>query len=392
MLNRRTLFGASAAAASFLATTFGRNQAQAKAASFDVEPRGSIGRQERLPRLDLESQQDFLIGLRSWINRDLFKASRERFQALLAAEGIGPEDDLPLEDILRLVENDPMIGSSLRCWVGSQQITWKTIQDEFHRHADTYLSEMEAADKSGPGSVELNPDLDVPEYTRHEIHIQPGGYVGDPFAGHINHYGVNVFYAGRNEQDEVQQAIASKVHIPKDGQVKRILDMGCATGRLTFAMKERFPEAEVWGIDVGGPMVRYAHLRGVDLGLDCHFAQRLAEDTRFPDNHFDLVVSYIMFHEVTADAAKQIVAEAHRVLRPGGVFFPVDFANGGQEPKMTAYRRFALWWDHRWNNEVWRGQFKDLDFAGEMRRVGFSVDETIKTARRGHGGVLATKV
>jgi SAM-dependent methyltransferase len=392
MINRRNLFGASAALASLVASTLGGRKAIAKSAAFaDVEPRGSVGRMERLPRLDLESQQDFLTGFRNWTNSNMFKASTRRFDEILKVNGIPRDADLPLEKVLELAEHDPVIAASVRTWLSSQQLIWKTIQDEFHNNADTYLAELEAADNAGPGILELNPEMTVPEWAKHEIHIQPGGYVGDPFAGHINHYGVNAFYAGRNYQDEVQGAIAANVQTPPDGQVKRILDLGCATGRLTFAMKERFPDAEVWGIDVGGPMVRYAHMRGVDMGLECNFAQRLAEDNRFPDNHFDLVVSYIMFHEMPQAVTQQVIKETYRVLRPGGVFFPVDFKTGKQEPKASPQRSFALWWDHRWNNEPWRFEFTSRDFGDSIASAGFKVNEDFKSARRGHGSVMAVK-
>ena len=389
MLDRRTLFGVSGT--SFLASLLGGRKAHAKSAPFDVEPRGANGRMERLPTLELESRQDFYAGFRTWVNGDMRQAAVDRMFAIMKDMDMEWEDDLPLDEVLEIAEEDPQMRMFVRAWVSGQQLTWKSIRDEFHRQADVYLAEMEAADKAGPGTLELNPDLKVPDYAKHEIHIQPGGYVGDPFAGHINHYGVNVFYAGKNYQDEVQGSIASKVLIPEDGKVKRILDLGCATGRLTYAMKERFPEAEVWGIDVGGPMVRYAHLRGIDLGLDVNFAQRLAEDTKFPDQHFDLVVSYIMFHEMPAKIADVALAETFRILRPGGVFFPVDFGTGAQAPEMNAYRRFSLWWDHRWNNEVWRPEHGNRDFGAAIRKMGFEVDETIEPARRGHGAILATR-
>lgn len=392
MLNRRTLFGIPAAfAALFTSAVPGRKAHAATAASFDVEPRGAVGRMERLPSLDLESQQDFLTGFRSYVNSDLRQASLQRFEAIMTANGIAADAELPLKQVLDLVKDDPVIATSVRTWLSGQQLIWGSIKDEFHNKSDTYLGEMAAADQAGPGSVELNPDLEIPEYARHEIHIQPGGYVGDPFAGHINHYGVNAFYAGRNYQDEVQGAIVKNVLPPPDGKVKRILDLGCATGRLTFALKERFPDAEVWGIDVGGPMVRYAHLRGVDLGLDVHFAQRLAEDTGFPDGYFDMVVSYILFHEVPQAITQKIVPEAYRILRPGGSFFPIDFKTGKQTPANTPYRTFAIWWDHRWNGEVWRPEFASKDFGDTIANAGFDVDESIPAARRGHGSIYAVK-
>ncbi len=363
----------------------------------DVEPRGTIGRMERLPGLDGESLIDFMTGFMVYGlpgRGPLGNAFTARFKAILQENGLNPDDDLPVERFLHLVQDDHIIGSRLQAWLSTIQLSWKTLQDVFHAQADTYFAEMEAADNAGPGTLELNPDLVIPEYAKHEIHLQPGGYVGDPFAGYINYYYANIFYAAfykGNTQDQVQRDAVSRIPIPADGRVRRILDMGCATGRLTLAVKERFPDAEVWGIDVGGPMVRFAHTRGIDLGIECHFAQRLAEDTKFPDDYFDLIISSIMHHEVSAAATDDIVAEAFRVLRPDGVYFPMDHRTGKQLPKRDAATNFFVWLDHHVNNEVWRPEFESRDFADVIRGVGFDVDETVRPARFGNGAILATK-
>ena len=231
--------------------------------------------------------------------------------------------------------------------------------------------------------------MDIPEYTRHEIHIQPGGYVGDDLAGHIYHFGTKSFYQHRNDQDGVQEMFGQAVPEPADGKVLRILDMGTGVGQLAIAMKERFPEAEVWGVDIGGPMVRYAHMRAVDLGVEVNFAQRLAEDTKFPDNYFDIVTSYIMHHEVPAESTRDIVREAYRVTRPGGVYAPWDFGGRGRR-NPTPYRKFRTWVDHRWNAEVWRLEYGSLDFPAEIAAAGFDVSEG-KRVRGGFGSIDARK-
>ncbi len=387
LINRRKLLSASAAASTY----FAARAANAGTFKGDVELRGTVGRLERLGSLELESQQDFLTNFRSWINGDFRVAAGKRADAIVKAGGLDPKAEVDYKTAAALFEKDPITMGYVRAWVSNQQQTWSTIQNYFHENADQYYAEMEAAEKTGPGKVEWDAKMVIPDYTKHEIHIQPGGYVGDPFAGYINFYGVNNFYAGQNFQDETQTAIAKAVILPKDGKVKRILDLGCATGRLTMQMKERFPDAEVWGIDVGAPMVRYAHVRALDLGLDINYAQRLAEDTKFPDGYFDLVVSYIMFHEVSGEAAKKIAKETHRILRPGGVFYPVDFQTGKQRAPMTAYNAFSTWWDHRYNGEVWSMEFRDVDFAKTLAGGGFVVDEDIPQARRGHGHIMGTK-
>ncbi len=378
MMNRRTILGALAAA--FSATAATTRKARASSARppsppYDFEPRGSVGKLERLATLDLESRQDFFTGFRVWSNGPLGRAAQVRAGDIFQAKGLDPES-ASLEAIRAALEGDPIIGASMRYWISGQQISWKLLQDEFHGNAETYLGEMDAADKAGPGTLKLNPDLEVPEYAAHEIHIQPGGYVGDPFAGHIYHYGTNHFYMGHNDQDEVHGQLVAAVEPPEDGQVLRILDLACGPGQLTVALKDRFPDAEVWGLDVSAPMVRYAHMRAADLGKEVHFVQALAETTDFPDNYFDLVASYIVFHETPVEITRAIVKEVRRITRPEGVFQPFDFPSDANPP--TGYRRFRRWWDYRYNNEVWRNEFASIHFPTEIAQAGFTVREAKK--------------
>ena len=395
---RRTLLGAAAATASFVSAALGGRSASAKSSSKakgvagDVELRGSNGRLERLPTLDLESQHDFVSGFRAWHAKAMSDAAGRRAKAILEAKGIDPKTPMTIKEMLEHIGNDPLVGLSGRTWLSNQQITWKVLRDYFHDNADIYLAEMEAADKSGPGTLELNPNMVIPDYTRHEIHIQPGGYVGDPFAGHLFHYGTNSFYSGnigRNDQDQIHIGTAANLPLPEDGKVRRILDIGCGPGQLTVALKQRFPEAEVWGIDIGGPMVRYAHMRARDMGVDVNFAQRLGEDTKFPDGHFDIVTSYIIHHELPQDATRKLVAEAHRVTRKGGYYYPIDFNTGGD--KGPAFGLFRRWWDHRWNNEVWSREYHTLDFAKTLTDAGFTMDPKAKPALLGFGARHAIK-
>lgn len=393
MINRRMLFGTMATAGAAITTALTGRSASAKTPSYDVEPRGTVGRLERLPALDLESRDDFLTGFRQWQSRKLGPVARNRFNAIMAANDLDPSDDIPLPRILDLVENEPIIGVQARARMCVHDLMHQNFQTFFHANADTYLAELEAADTSGPGTLELNPELRIPRYATHEIHTQPGGYVGEPFAGHIYHYSTNNFYAGLrggNAQDELHTSLGNAMPTPQDGKVRRILDIGCGIGQLTVALKERYPEAEVWGIDVGAPMLRYGHLRAIELGADVNFAQRLAEDSQFPDNHFDIVTSYILHHEVPAEISQRIVNETARVLRPGGLYFPIDFYTGGRG-RGGAYTRYSEWRDHRWNNEVWRLEYAALDFPQAMRNAGLRVNEKGPAAWRSRNNLIGVK-
>ena len=399
MIDRRTLFGATAAVGSFIGATFGGRKAKAatnytdknRKPEGDIEMRGSKGRLERLPELDLESKHDFVSGFRRFHGK-FNRVANTRIENIFTENGLDPKGEYTMEKVLGLIEDDLIVQTSGRTWLSNQQITWKILQDYFHDNADKYIAEMEEADNVGPGKLELNPDLEIPKYAKHEIHIQPGGYVGDPFAGHMYHYGTNSFYSGNigdNEQDQIHIGVSERLPLPEDNEVKRVLILGCGMGQLSTALAERFPNAEVWGIDVGGPMVRYAHMRANDLGVKINFAQRLAEDTKFPDNHFDIVTSYIIHHELPQDAARAVIAEAYRVTRPGGYYYPIDFRSGGN--KGRPYGQYRRWWDHRWNDEVWSREYHTMNFEGELEKAGFTMNNDTPAALPGFGARHAVK-
>jgi ubiquinone/menaquinone biosynthesis C-methylase UbiE len=132
-------------------------------------------------------------------------------------------------------------------------------------------------------------------------------------------------------------------------------------------------------------MIRYGHMRAVELGVDVNFIQRLAEDTGFPDDYFDIVTSYLVHHEMPGEVSRAVFREAHRVARPGGYYYPIDFRSGRQARRRSAYGEFRRWWDHRWNNERWSFEFGALAFEDEMEKAGLALDPDAPEALRGFG-------
>lgn len=165
--------------------------------------------------------------------------------------------------------------------------------------------------------------------------------------------------------------MVESVLAPADGKVTRVLDLGCSIGQCTTALKDRFPTAEVTGLDVGLPMVRYAHKRATDLGVEVHFRQGLAEDTRLPAGQYDVILAYILFHEVPERLFKPILAEVHRLLRPGGCFTVVDAPNNRNLP---AANRLWLKFDAHYNCEPYSPAFVASDFTSLLGEAGFRID------------------
>jgi 2-polyprenyl-3-methyl-5-hydroxy-6-metoxy-1,4-benzoquinol methylase len=330
--------------------------------------RGRTGLLPRPPTLETESYLGFMESVRNHAIRGMFpgvaadaEAARER-----AAAAAGPA----LRAFVREADAVPRIATWKRLMRSQQQHTWARLQREFHRDAAAWEAALDAAERARPGRLHYDPDFVVPAYASLDIHLQPGGYVGDPLAGYLFHHGTKVFYQGDNDQDELHRQVVDMVRVPEDGQVRQVLDVACSIGQCTTALKQRFPGAQVTGLDVGLPLLRYANLRAGELGIDVQFVQALAEDTRLPDGQFDVVLCYILFHEVPSRLFAPILAEAYRLLRPGGTLTVVDAPNAQEFP---AGNQLWLQFDAEHNCEPYSPAFVASDLGSLLRGAGFEV-------------------
>jgi trans-aconitate methyltransferase len=91
---------------------------------------------------------------------------------------------------------------------------------------------------------------------------------------------------------------------------ERILDLGCGDGQLTQRVAALC--ASVQGVDASKQMVEAARLQGIAAD------QAEAEKLPYADASFDAVFSNAVLHWVRDQDA--MMAEVHRVLKPGGRF------------------------------------------------------------------------
>ncbi len=145
------------------------------------------------------------------------------------------------------------------------------------------------------------------------------------------------------------------------GPLGRLLDLGTGSGRLLELLASRTEAAT--GIDLSRDMLAAARARLGSAGLG-HVALRQADATRLPfaDGSFDLVTLSMLLHHVDDPAA--VIAEAARVLAPGGTLALIDLAPHTDD---TLLRRLA----HRWPG------FPPARLAASLREIGLAPDPAI---------------
>jgi len=124
-----------------------------------------------------------------------------------------------------------------------------------------------------------------------------------------------------------QQAVALAGIAP--GQV--VVDVGCGTGNLSFAVLAAQRDARVTGLDPDASALRRAarkaRRRGVSLTLVQGYADRIPAE----DASLDHVVSALALHHVDDDGRVAFARDARRALRPGGRVTVVDFGGPAQD-------------------------------------------------------------
>lgn len=265
----------------------------------------------------------------------------------------------------------------------AQELLWESTNVTIDRELPELIEKARGLSASAKGKLDVPEAFDTPRYvTSIDIHCMPGGYAGevapnDISTGALYDRGVYLYAMGYMGpfNDDMGRSVCNYVNRRLDGfKPKRILDLGCTVGHSTLPYKELFPEAEVWGVDVAAPQVRYAHARAAGLGLEVNFAQMNAEETRFEPGSFDLIVSHILLHETSGKAMPRIFNECHRLLAPGGYMIHADLP---PFDNMDPFTQFILDNETWYNNEPFWGAMRETDQVALAKAAGFP-PETIK--------------
>lgn len=173
---------------------------------------------------------------------------------------------------------------------------------EFGKEAQQYLNE-------------------VPEYYQRNFHFQSDGYLSETSAQRYDHQ-VEILFRG-------SAATMRRMIIPplKDELYNisqpRVVEIGCGPGSSTRWIAQSLPHAQITAVDLSWPYLKQAQKNLADSPR-VNFVQGDGAQLPFKDEEFDAWTSVFVFHELPFEERKKVLAEAHRVLKPGGLLVFAD--------------------------------------------------------------------
>ncbi|XVE83533.1 hypothetical protein DITRI_Ditri16bG0094900 [Diplodiscus trichospermus] len=233
----------------------------------------------------------------------------------------------PLYSVLKLGARQVLISTAEK-----KNIPWREMTREI-LESDVY--------KELP-SIE-NPSLRYPDYYLSPFHAYDEGNLSWLAAAEAEvatmsmmrraiPYASSTEEATREMRGNWLQAIKQH-HMEHSGnsKIETILDIGCSVGVSTRFLADSFPYAKVTGLDLSPYFLSVAQFKEKQRPPrknPIRWIHAAGEDTGLPSKSFDLVSFAYVFHECPERAIIALVAEAFRLLRPGGTLVLTD-----QSPK-----------------------------------------------------------
>jgi SAM-dependent methyltransferase len=122
------------------------------------------------------------------------------------------------------------------------------------------------------------------------------------------------------------EKMAGQLSLPDDGAGASILDLGAGPGEPSCFIAERFPKAVVTCTDLSADMVEKSKLRAEKKGVKLeHAVVNAADLSGYAEGSFDAVTMANSFQFVPPDEREKCLAEAKRVLKPGGKLLEIHW-------------------------------------------------------------------
>ena len=143
-----------------------------------------------------------------------------------------------------------------------------------------------------------------------------------------------------------------------------VLDLGSGGGiDVLLSAKRVGPAGKAYGLDMTDEMLALANENKRKAGIDnVEFLKGEIERIPLPDNSVDVIISNCVIN-LSADKDR-VLAEAFRVLKPGGRFAVSDVVTRGEIP--SDIRKSVLLWVG-----CVAGALDENEYRGKLRKAGF---------------------
>ena len=216
---------------------------------------------------------------------------------------------------------------------------------------------------------------DYPRYYLQNFHYQSGGWLTEESAD-LYDTQVEVLFGGLAQAMRRQGVVPLVEWLrergfaegPDFGAGATLLDLATGTGAMLEVVAQAAPGLTLHGLDLSQAYLDKAQRRLAGSKVVWHRAK--AEAIPLPDGSVDLVTATYLFHELPKKIRAEVLAEAMRVLKPGGRLVLVDSLQLGDTPALDPVLRSFPEQFH----EPYYADWIACDVPALLAAAGFSVD------------------
>lgn len=210
-----------------------------------------------------------------------------------------------------------------------------------------------------------------PAYYRQNFHYQTDGWLSDESAKLYDHQ-VEALFTGAADAMR-RQALAEIAREIKGHNQRNValLDLACGTGRFLRETLRAFPRVGATGLDLSPNYAERAR-RLLKPWPHAEIIEGQAEALPLETASQDIIVSIYLFHELPEKARQAVMAEAARVLKPGGAFIVADSLQFGDHEGLDGILEYFPEGFH----EPYYKAYLAWDFEPGMNKAGFTLERT----------------
>ena len=246
-------------------------------------------------------------------------------------------------------------------WASRYPLVWLDMPAIWSRRSQRKVRDLPA---------EVNPAA-YPDYYLQNFHHQTDGYLSQHSA---NLYDLQVEILFNGTADPMRRRLLApllrglRCFSSRPACQLRVLDLATGTGRTLRQIRAALPQAQLVGLDLSTAYLRQANQWLSQLpGELPQLVQGNAEDTPFGPATFQAVTCVFLFHELPGEARQRVLAEAFRLLEPGGILMLADSVQLADSPQFsTVMENFR-----RVFHEPYYRHYITDDIEARLRKVGF---------------------